>query len=518
MKLNLHIIWDELQKYGDELVCTDEIRSRLGGVRYIESEENVLSEQFLYLTDADTLFHIPADAGRLSFVCLGLTDQAILLKRDWSAILLPANTNRHQVFRQIQEIFEEYAQWEQDILLAIANHEPLQAIFDRGSRFLRNPIALFDNSLAFIMRAGTLPANIENTIWEEVLSQGYTRIESLPPEEQRNIARLLATHDEPFFYQPPGLYSQHRQMIASLKRNGEKFGTFGMIDIVEPFTLGQLSIVSHLRNFMQLALQQDAQFASISVGASYFVERLLQGLSVERNAVDYHLAKKSWHIEDKFCLVYFTRTDNSQIDDSLNAMYAFRIRALFDEAMVFPYENGLLAIGHKHDRIRTDHHFAAELSLLLKNMDLCCGVSLVFHDFMNLKYAYIQCKTALSSPSSELKPQTYLFETQYTEHVVKALDTSTSLKSLCLPQVLRLYHTEGGKGQEFVHSLQTYLINGRNTTATAARLFIHRNTLLYRLERIEEILEIDLESADEQMLFMMYLSCLIANHIKYSEQ
>jgi DNA-binding PucR family transcriptional regulator len=53
----------------------------------------------------------------------------------------------------------------------------------------------------------------------------------------------------------------------------------------------------------------------------------------------------------------------------------------------------------------------------------------------------------------------------------------------------------------------------RNTTATASRLFIHRNTLLYRLRRIEEILGMDLAIADEQTLFMLYLSCLITNDV-----
>lgn len=512
IKLNLHVIWDELQGYGGEIICTDDIRSTLQGVRYFVRSNTALEERYLYLADAETLRHIPADIGQHSFVCTGEIDQAMLNDRGWSAIVLPNGADRHKVFRDIQEVFEKFVQWEQDMLLAIASGESLQSIFDCGVRFLRNPIALFDTSSIFIMMAGSLPANIEGTIWEDVLSKGYSRLENYPVEEQRTMARLFEEYEEPFFNQTQGKYSKNQQILASLKRNDTRFGTFGMIDIAEPFTLGQLSVVSYLKTFMELAFEEDIYLASTLEDPGYFVERLLQDFWVERNAVAYHLTKRGWHIEDSFCLVYFVKADNTPIDGDIDDIYAFRIRSLLEDAIVFTYENGILAVSHGANRIRADATFAGELSLLLENLGLRGGVSLPFDDFMELKYAYIQCKTALASPPDESEGSVRLFEKHYTSHIIQALDASTSLKSLCHPQILRLYRAEGGKGPEYVHSLQTYLGHARNKTAAANSLFIHRNTLLYRLGRIEEMLEIDLETADEQTLFMLYLSCVIANH------
>lgn len=94
------------------------------------------------------------------------------------------------------------------MLTAIANNEPLQSVFECGARFLRNPIALFDIKLAFIMMAGTLPLNIENTIWEEALSKGSVQIENLPAEEQRMMAKALAERNEPFFIPESGQIQQ----------------------------------------------------------------------------------------------------------------------------------------------------------------------------------------------------------------------------------------------------------------------------------------------------------------------
>ncbi len=59
------------------------------------------------------------------------------------------------------------------------------------------------------------------------------------------------------------------------------------------------------------------------------------------------------------------------------------------------------------------------------------------------------------------------------------------------------------KKDEFLVTLQAYLNCQGNLSETAARLFIHRNTLRYRLSRIEELLEKDLSVPETR--FMLWL-------------
>lgn len=49
---------------------------------------------------------------------------------------------------------------------------------------------------------------------------------------------------------------------------------------------------------------------------------------------------------------------------------------------------------------------------------------------------------------------------------------------------------------KFTETLQVFLEEGENTASTIQRLFIHRNTLQYRLRRIEEILQQSLKDAE----------------------
>lgn len=55
----------------------------------------------------------------------------------------------------------------------------------------------------------------------------------------------------------------------------------------------------------------------------------------------------------------------------------------------------------------------------------------------------------------------------------------------------------------FTQTLDVYLMENEDTAATCARLFIHRNTLAYRLKRIEEITGRSMGSADARLDFRL---------------
>ncbi len=65
----------------------------------------------------------------------------------------------------------------------------------------------------------------------------------------------------------------------------------------------------------------------------------------------------------------------------------------------------------------------------------------------------------------------------------------------------------GEGGRELIHTLAAYLQAGRNAKQAAERLQIHRNTLLYRLRRIEQRLDVSL--TDPEVLFELDLATRI---------
>lgn len=71
----------------------------------------------------------------------------------------------------------------------------------------------------------------------------------------------------------------------------------------------------------------------------------------------------------------------------------------------------------------------------------------------------------------------------------------------------RLAQEDEEKGTEFYKSLKEYLLAGNNVNLSAKRLFIHRNTMVYRLAKIHELVEVDINQPDiaRRLLLTMFL-------------
>ncbi len=72
--------------------------------------------------------------------------------------------------------------------------------------------------------------------------------------------------------------------------------------------------------------------------------------------------------------------------------------------------------------------------------------------------------------------------------------------------------------QETLFTIQRFFENNLNVSETSRKLFVHRNTLVYRLEKIKKITGLDLREFDHAIIFkiaLMVNKYLKSNPIKY---
>lgn len=514
MKLNLHILYDEMQTLSRRIFTDEDISLDIQGVRFLPEDENLLSHQYLYLANADNLRRYKGIKPGINILCIGIIEEAFLQAHGWHAIVLEDQVDERKLFERIQKIFEEYESWDEELTEAILQKEPLQAVLDTGARHLWNPIALHDMAFNFIVKAGPpLPENITGTVWEVILEKGYPPMEALSHEERAIVFENFKRKRIPFFTRPPKIYTDKNFVSVSLFHGDHLFGLFASTDIIKPFTLGQVSLLDHLKNRIELYLINYPGFANINENVTYFADRVLQGFSIDPKIVAYQLSRRGWKLQGGY-RIYFFSTSMSDLKDPLHGkQIVYRIEKILGCAMVFPYENGIIAIV-EGSSVSMDKTLQSTLGKFLKDVDIRVGISMVFPNFMDLKYAYIQTKAALKEGRSWM-PNEYLFNFQeyYSDHVINSLDEVTSLKSLCDPRLLQLALTGGENERKALHSLRLYLFNGRNISTTAALLKIHRNTLMYRLQNIEQLLELRLKDLNEQEFFNLYLTCLVTDYL-----
>ena len=72
--------------------------------------------------------------------------------------------------------------------------------------------------------------------------------------------------------------------------------------------------------------------------------------------------------------------------------------------------------------------------------------------------------------------------------------------------------------QETLFTIQRFFENNLNVSETSRKLFVHRNTLVYRLEKIKRLTGLDLREFDDAIVFkvaLMVKKYLMANPVKY---
>lgn len=75
--------------------------------------------------------------------------------------------------------------------------------------------------------------------------------------------------------------------------------------------------------------------------------------------------------------------------------------------------------------------------------------------------------------------------------MVDKLSASGDLHLLCFPPLLRLMEADRDDEGDLVQTLRQYMNSGFSAAETCKVLFIHRNTLYYRLSKIRDIMSCD---------------------------
>lgn len=126
-----------------------------------------------------------------------------------------------------------------------------------------------------------------------------------------------------------------------------------------------------------------------------------------------------------------------------------------------------------------------------------CGIGSIRERLVDLRESYQEAKRALDI-GKRVKPQqsTIHFHDVLVEDMLQDVADHPSLTALTGMLIEPLAHYDKEYGTELLPTLEVFLRSGGNTKRVAEELYIHRNSVLYRLERIREILNIDWNEAE----------------------
>jgi DNA-binding PucR family transcriptional regulator len=92
-------------------------------------------------------------------------------------------------------------------------------------------------------------------------------------------------------------------------------------------------------------------------------------------------------------------------------------------------------------------------------------------------------------------------------------DNQSEILDYCNERLKRLEDYDHANGTFLQETLLTYYMNGFNLRKTSEALYIHRNSLQYRLKKIEELLEMEL---NDYMEYLNLVNCILVKRLMFS--
>lgn len=174
----------------------------------------------------------------------------------------------------------------------------------------------------------------------------------------------------------------------------------------------------------------------------------------------------------------------------------------------FVYKGALVAIAQTDETGNLSSELLAAIELCVQRNHLFAGVSNHFSDISSLLEYYQQAITALklSSRFSCKKPLNYYLECSVYVFLDQVEDDAL-LEQCCHPVLSALIEYDCQKKTEFFDTLRIFTQTGFNKNRTAQIMFVHRNTINYRIQQIENIYKLNF--SDEHLLFILQLSFVI---------
>lgn len=416
----------------------------------------------------------------------------VLMKHN--TIILHTVKDLEMIFTDIVEIFRKYNNWADSLLNSLIKDEGVEALLDIGSSMLENPINVRDSSLRLI----AFTKNFDYK-WHDIKIGFPPVYETNRVNEIRNSLQKAIHSDTPLVFPPfvEGGFSQdYEYMFNKITSMQKIIGFVIVIASNRPIQESDKDIVDYICSILSLEIQKNENIRS-NRGITYhtLIQDLLEGRINSENELSNRIWNLNWQIKKNLYIMVL------HLDQSHSILeYLLYIRNIFVDIVqnnkCIVYKRKVLMIIDTDLENPIDQDTQINLEEFCISFNGYIGISQQFHEISQLEKYVNQAFIA-----AELGEKKLIRINDYNDYIL--LDFFGQLKTLDIdlnyfihPGVKALIEYDIQNSTQYLKTLFIYLKNFRNQNSTAKELHLHRSSVLYHLQKLNKILNVDLNDYD----------------------
>lgn len=431
-----------------------------------------------------------------------LADRLFAKSGETAEILVAHTKSANELVNRLMDVKEALDSWDADLTKAIIARKSLQEILEVSVEQLANPVAVFDETSGLMSYAGEITGDYQDTIWEDVLDKGRAPVGYYTVDERTQISASITDPVEPTIIRPKRS-PLHENLSLNIYEDGQVLGTLAQVDLLAPFDGAQISLAMHVRDRLAEMFRTTIAGQHHRSPIGHTLRLLINGDDVEERIVRYQLERKGWHISDSYCLAVMPLSDYS--DSPHSDPYRAEAMLAYPGSIVIVQDRYLVILMHLDQSQPTASREGFIETLRHRdNQDIPCGVSDEF-EFLHARSAWRQARIAVREGNGNGRKGVSTYDDVFFSDFLHQMEQTTPLDVPLHPMALRIAQSE--RGDETLSCLFAYVMNGRNISRAARALYMHRNTLEYRMTSIQQHWNLDMNSMEEDELLRFALSC-----------
>lgn len=425
------------------------------------------------------------------------------IDRNFRAIMKLQTDDINMVSSRLQKFFDKQygiGLLSESLLEILFFEGGIQAMVERVYPAFENPIYVFDNNFQLI--ASTWDAGIDMEQGKGIIDNGgFTDRE----------------------YEILNLSHAHKKMQASefpIKITHPVFGYDQLLCTINTHKdMGHIVINGLNRNLTNMDQQMlyllkkaiDQQMKKdefIRNNRGFHYENFLKDLLDGKIAVGKQFAHRMNYVKEEFsgnlyCMVIETARSSS----TLNTMH---VRSLFEttfpNTMTLMYNGGIIILLRLPGQQILQADDYRKISDICLEYGLYAGMGNCFQNILHLPEYYHQGLRSIElGICQKNEPSLFLYQDYYLSHMTTVFAQKESPETFCHPQLKILLDYDKKNGTNLSYILYMWLICERNSATAAQTMYMHRNTLVYRLKKINSLISVDYESyLERQHIILSY--------------
>ena len=499
-----------------EMIRKKTSRTDFTGIKMLIHGQSSFFPNILYFGHVDMLpENLPTNFGT-NFLIYGPEQKCLRAytgNTDVTLLYLNQTIDPFSVYNRIQEIFLEGQQVVTGMRLfldALFNDEGLQGICDVAYSFLGNPIFVVDNSYKYMAISNGTYA--DNSLMEKENAKGQIEKEGIEFIRRNKLDDKIRKSNRPVYLHNP--IHNRGMIVGPVKIHDIEVAHVMMYEQNRPVNDNDIELVHRLCRIISIELQKK-DFYKKNKGTmySYFIGDLLDNNAGNIERSKERLATLGYVLKEDLYLLSVSDRYNTT-SESKQEMIVSDLQSMITDSLYVIYQNTIIFLINGCEK--SEHHrFSNEkVEKYIKNNGLIAGLSNRFTNIQEIRKYYNQSlKSAQLGRKLKNAPGLYRYEEMSIFHLMEICESKDyNLLDFCHPALLVLKNYDQEKNTDFFNTLYQYLNFSQNTQKTANYLNIHKNTLLYRIDKIKKITGNPLNHGDE--LIKLHFSFKLLEYLK----